>query len=206
MTDADVAGIVLAAGAGSRYGGPKALLRLGDATLVERAVRTLINGGCRAPVHVVLGKRLGAQLPTIPDMRPSWNLTWREGIGSSLRHALASVEHLRDVAAAVVLLVDQPGIRPAAVERLIAAYRDGAVVAVATYAGRRGHPVLLRRSTWAGVRARATGESGARAFINAHPELVTEVACDDVGTDDDIDTPDDLARLRRELEDRPSCT
>jgi nicotine blue oxidoreductase len=206
MTDPDVAGIVLAAGAGSRFGGPKALLRLGDATLVERAVRTLIDGGCRAPVHVVLGKRLRAPLPTIPDMRPTWNLTWREGIGSSLRHALASVEQLRDVAAAGVLLVDQPGIRPAAVERLIAAYRDGAVVAIATYAGRRGHPVLLRRSTWSGVRARATGESGARAFIKAQPELVTEVVCDDVGTDDDIDTPDDLARLRRELEDRPSCT
>jgi nicotine blue oxidoreductase len=206
MTDSDVAGIVLAAGAGSRYGGPKALLRLGDATLLEYAVRTLIHGGCRAPIHVVLGKRLGAPLPSIAQMRPSWNLTWREGIGSSLRHALATVEQVRGVEAAVVLLVDQPGVRPAAVERLIAAYRDGAAVAVATYAGRRGHPVLLRRSTWPGVRARAAGESGARAFMIAHPELVTEVACDGVGTDDDIDTPEDLARLRRELEDRPSCT
>jgi nicotine blue oxidoreductase len=206
MTDSDVAGIVLAAGAGSRYGGPKPLLRLGDATLLEHAVGTLIDGGCRAPIHVVLGKRLGAPLPAIAAMRPTWNLTWREGIGSSLRHALATVEQLRGIEAAVVLLVDQPGVRPAAVERLIAAYRDGAAVAVATYAGRRGHPVLLRRTTWAGVRARATGESGARAVMNAHPELVTDVVCDDAGTDDDIDTPDDLARLRRELEDRPSCT
>jgi nicotine blue oxidoreductase len=206
MIGADVAGVVLAAGAGNRFGGPKALVRVGDATLVERAVRTLVDGGCRTPVHVVLGKDLGAPLPVIAGMRPSWNPTWQEGIGSSLRHALATVEDLREVAAAVVLLVDQPGVRPAAVERLIAAYREGAIVAVATYAGRRGHPVLLSRTTWADVRARATGDSGARAFMTAHPELVTEVACDDVGTDDDIDTPDDLARLRSELEDRPSCT
>ena len=206
MTEADVAGVVLAAGAGSRLGGPKALVRLGESTLVERAARTLIVGGCRAPIHVVLGKGLGTPLPATDELRPTWNLTWREGIGSSLRHALATLENLHDVNAAVVLLVDQPGVRPPAVERLIAAYREGANVAVATYAGRRGHPVLLRRSTWAGVRARATGEHGARAYMNAHPELVTEVPCDDVGTDDDIDTPDDLARLRRELEDRPSCT
>jgi nicotine blue oxidoreductase len=206
MIDADVAGVVLAAGAGSRFGGPKALLRLGDATLVERAVRTLVDGGCRTPVHVVLGKDLGAPLPVIAGMRPSWNPTWQEGIGSSLRHALATVEDLLEVAAVVVLLVDQPGVRPAAVERLIAAYREGAIVAVATYTGRRGHPVLLSRTTWDDVRARATGDSGARAFMTAHPELVTEVACDDAGTDDDIDTPDDLARLRSELEDRPSCT
>jgi len=206
MTDAGVAGIVLAAGAGSRIGGPKALLRLGGTTLVERAVRTLIDGGCQSPVHVVLGKSLGTPLPAVAEMRPTWNLTWREGIGSSLRHGLATLEHARGVGAAVVLLVDQPGVRPAAVERLIAAYRAGAIVAVATYAGRRGHPVLLRRSTWPGVRARAAGEHGARAFMNAHPELVTEVACDGVGSDDDIDTPEDLARLRGDLEDRSSCT
>lgn len=205
MTDSDVAGIVLAAGAGSRFGGPKALLRLGDSTLLERAVKTLTEGGCREPVHVVLGAHLSAPLPAVPQMLPSWNLTWREGIGSSLRHALSVVEAVSDVAAAVVLLVDQPQVRPAAVERLIAAYRDGAVVVVATYAGRRGHPVLLRRSVWAGVRASAAGDVGARAFVNAHPSLVTEVACDDVGTDADVDTPDDLERLRRQLEDRPSC-
>jgi nicotine blue oxidoreductase len=205
MTDADVAGLVLAAGAGSRFGGPKALLRLGETTLLERAVSTLVAGGCRVPVHVVLGSRLGGALPTLSHMLPSWNLTWREGIGSSLRHGLSLVEHSPDVAAVVVLLVDQPGVRPAAVERLLAAYRDGAVVAVATYAGRRGHPVLLRRSTWPGIRARATGDIGARAFLNAHPELVVEVACDDVGTDDDIDTPEDLERLRSRLEDHPSC-
>ena len=205
MTDTEVAGVVLAAGAGSRFGEPKALLRLGETTLLERAVGTLLKGGCRAPVNVVFGARLRAALPPVPEMLPSWNLTWREGIGSSLRHALSMVEHTPEVAAVVVLLVDQPMVAPEAVERLIAAYRAGAVVAIATYAGRRGHPVLLSRSTWAGVRAQATGEVGARAFVNAHPDLVTEVGCDDVGADDDIDTPDDLERLRRQLEDRPSC-
>lgn len=205
MTSVDVAGVVLAAGAGNRFGGPKALLELDGTTLLERAVSTLTAGGCRVPIHVVLGAQLRAPLPTLPHMLPSWNLTWREGIGSSLRHGLSLVEHSADVAAAVVLLVDQPAVRPAAVERLISAYREGAVVAVATYAGRRGHPVLLSRATWAGIRARATGDIGARAYLNAHPDLVVEVACDDVGTDDDIDTPDDLERLRLRLEDHPPC-
>lgn len=205
MSDLDVAGVVLAAGAGSRFGEPKALLRLGETTLLERAVNTLVAGGCREPVHVVLGAKLHVSVPALPHMAPSWNLTWREGIGSSLRHGLSLVEHSPEVAAVVVLLVDQPGVQPAAVERLISAYRDGAVVAVATYAGRRGHPVLLSRSVWAGVRARATGDVGARAFANAHPELVVDVQCDDVGTDDDIDTPDDLERLRSRLKDHPSC-
>jgi nicotine blue oxidoreductase len=139
-------------------------------------------------------------------MRASWNLTWRDGISSSLRHGLALLEHDREASSAVVLLVDQPGIGPAAVERLIEAHRNGAVVAVATYGGRRAHPVLLDRSTWAGVRALASGEEGARAFMRAHPELVTEIPCDDTGIPDDIDTPEDLARLERELEDRRTCT
>jgi nicotine blue oxidoreductase len=200
------AGIVLAAGAGRRFGGPKPLVPFGESTLLERAVDVLTKGGCRTPIHVVLGKRLAAPLPAIPAMRVSWNLTWRDGISSSLRHGLGLLEHEREASSAVVMLVDQPGIRPAAVERLIEAHRGGAVVAVATYSGRRGHPVLLDRSTWAGVRALASGEEGARAFMRAHPELVTEIRCDDTGIPDDIDTPEDLARLERELEDRRTCT
>lgn len=206
MSDEDIAGVVLAAGAGSRFGGPKALLRLGETTLLERAVSTLVAGGCRTPIHVVLGPQGAAALPALPQMAPSWNPTWREGIGSSLRHGLSLVEHSPAVAAVVVLLVDQPGVRPEAVQRLIAAYRDGAAIVAATYAGRRGHPMLLSRPVWAGVRARATGDVGARAFAKAHPELVVELACDDVGTDDDIDTPEDLERLRSRLEGPSSCT
>ncbi|MGH8890507.1 MAG: nucleotidyltransferase family protein, partial [Acidothermaceae bacterium] len=126
------AGLVLAAGAGRRFGGPKALVRFGDETLVERAARVLVAGGCRSPVDVVLGMRLSGALPEIEELRISWNLSWREGISSSLRHGLTLLESDHDASAVVVMLVDQPGIQPEAVARLIDAHRQGAVVAVAT--------------------------------------------------------------------------
>jgi nicotine blue oxidoreductase len=205
----DVAGLVLAAGAGRRFGGPKALVPFAGRTLLEHAVGVLASGGCRRPINVVLGSDLGADLPPVADMRVSWNPEWREGLGSSLRHGLRLLadESPADLGptAVVIMLVDQPGISPAAVHRLIEAHRGGAVVAVATYGGRRAHPVLLDRTTWAAVRACANGDEGARVFMRANPELVTEVACDDVGIDDDIDTPADLARLVSELEDRRTC-
>jgi nicotine blue oxidoreductase len=96
----------------------------------------------------------------------------------------------------VVALVDQPFVTSEAVRRLIRAYRRGATVAVATYADQPRNPVLLARSTWPGVTALATGDVGARPYLRAHPELVTRVPCDDVGSPDDVDTPEDLATLR----------
>ena len=195
-----VAGLVLAAGAGRRFGGPKALVRLGNRTLLERAVDLLVAGGCRRPICVVFGERPDGPIPTIEGMRATWNLAWREGIASSLHRGLAQFDSDADVRAVVVVLVDQPGLEAAAVARVIEAHRAGAVVAVATYAGRRGHPVLLDRGSWPGVRALASGDEGARAFMRAHSELVTEVACDGFGTSEDIDTPADLERLERQLE------
>jgi CTP:molybdopterin cytidylyltransferase MocA len=202
----DTAGIVLAAGAGRRFGGPKALVRFGNHTLLENAVSVLAESGCRRPVYVVLGCPLVAELPTIDEMQVSWNPDWREGIGSSLRYALSLLATEYAIRAAVVVPVDQPGMKPSAVERLIQAHRGGAVVAVATYGGHRAHPVLLDRSTWAGVGALASGDAGARTFMQARPELVTEVMCDDVGIPDDIDTSADLVRLERALGNCRTCT
>jgi nicotine blue oxidoreductase len=196
---ATVGGIVLAAGAGRRFGGPKALVRLGDRTLLERSVGLLLAGGC-APVVAVLGCPLDGELPVLDGVQVSWNPDWSEGIGASLRHGLQALAARPEVAAAVVVLVDQPNLTPTAVRRVIDAHRGGAAVAVATYAGRRGHPVLLDRSTWPGVQQCAAGEQGARAFLRTYPNLVTEVACEDAGGPDDIDEPADLARVTRALE------
>nr|MBA3524236.1 nucleotidyltransferase family protein [Geodermatophilaceae bacterium] len=66
------------------------------------------------------------------------------------------------------------------------------VVAVGTYAGRRGHPVLIGRAHWATVRTRTVGDAGAREFLRAHPSVVA-VPCEDVATPEDIDTPEDMA-------------
>jgi nicotine blue oxidoreductase len=197
MLDA-VAGIVLAAGEGRSFGGPKALVRFGGRTLVERAIRTLADGGCR-PVVVVLGAA-AAEIRRSSDLADAVvvvNPAWSEGMGGSLRIALGEAR-TASARAAVVVLVDQPLVTSALVGRLIDAWRAGASVAVAAYRGQGLTPVLLDGSTWDDVCRHAVGDIGARAFLRARPELVTLVDCDDVGAPDDIDTPEDLHRLRRD--------
>ncbi|MEH1165142.1 nucleotidyltransferase family protein [Micromonospora sp. CPCC 205539] len=186
------AGLLLAAGAGRRYGRPKALVEWAGEPLVRHGIRLLTVGGC-APVHVVVGA--GAdELPELPGAVPVRHDRWPEGLGSSLRRGLASLP--ADVPAAVVVLVDQPLLSPVAVHRVRAAYAGGAVVAVATYAGRPGHPVLLGRATWPLLDRYAVGDRGARDLLRARPDLVVEVPCDDAGSPVDVDTPADLPRLR----------
>ncbi|MEV4721874.1 nucleotidyltransferase family protein [Micromonospora noduli] len=186
------AGLLLAAGAGRRYGRPKALVELDGEPLVRRAVRLLGDGGC-APVHVVLGA--GAdEVPDLPGAVPVRHARWSDGLGSSLLRGLASLPAA--VPAVVVVLVDQPLLSPVAVRRVRTAYADGAVVAVATYAGRPGHPILLTRRTWSLLSGYALGDRGARDLLRDRPDLVVEVPCDDVGSPADVDTPADLLRLR----------
>jgi len=188
-----VAGLLLAAGGGSRFGGPKALVELDGALLVERAVQVLRDGGC-APVLVVLGAqadrvRAATDLPDVvvaPD--------WADGMGASLRAGLARLAQ-GPAQACVVGLVDQPLVGSAAVERLRSAWQAGAVAAVATYGGRPRNPVLLGRTVWADVAAAASGDAGARTWLRGHPDLVTPVPCDDTGSPYDIDTTEDLAAL-----------
>ena len=186
-----VAGVLLAAGQGSRFGRPKALVELDGQTLAERGVAMLLAGGAD-PVLVVTGAA-PVELAPGPQVRIVHNAEWRTGMGSSLRAALRALP--ADAGAAVVALADQPLVGAEAVARLIAAYRSGASVAVAAYDGKQRNPVLLAREHWAGVIAAATGDQGARAFLRARPDLVTPVECGDTGQPDDIDTPADLDRI-----------
>jgi CTP:molybdopterin cytidylyltransferase MocA len=183
-----VAGVLLAAGEGSRLGCPKALVELGGVRLVDRGVATLRDGGT-APVVAVTGAIVVDLLGVVIVHNPDW----RSGMGSSLAAGLGSVPASCD--AAVVALVDQPLVGPGSVRRLIAAYRAGARVAVAAYAGQPRNPVLLAREHWPAAIALAAGDVGARPFLRAHPDLVTLVECADTGRPDDIDTPEDLARI-----------
>jgi xanthine dehydrogenase accessory factor len=215
-----VAGVLLAAGEGSRFGGPKALVELDGQTLAERGVGLLRAGGAD-PILVVTG---AAQV-NLPGTCTVYNPDWRTGMGSSLRAALnalagpedastdhastnarpedASTDHAStdaspgtvDVGAVVVALADQPLVGPESVARLIAAYRAGASVAVAAYDGQPRNPVLLAREHWPEVIATATGDTGARAFLRARADIVTLIECGDTGRPDDIDTPADLARI-----------
>ena len=202
MTFTRVAGVLLAAGQGSRFGRPKALVELGGQTLAERGVGMLRAGGAD-PVLIVTG---AAEVELGPDHRARavYNDQWRTGMGSSLRAGLRALPE-PDVGAVIVALADQPLVGPEAATRLIAAYRAGASVAVAAYDGRPRNPVLLAREHWPEVIAMATGDQGARGFLRARPDLVTLVECGDTGHPDDIDTPADLERLAVRKPGSPSC-
>jgi CTP:molybdopterin cytidylyltransferase MocA len=205
-----VAGVLLAAGEGSRFGRPKALVELNGQTLAERGVGLLRAGGAD-PVVVVTGAvPLDLEGTLTVD-----NPRWRTGMGSSLQAALRALTDAApaeaapteagsdaEIGAVVVALADQPLVGAEAVARLIAAYRDGARVAVATYGGQPRNPVLLAREHWPEVIATATGDQGARTFLRTRPELVTRVECGDTGRPDDIDTPADLARITAEAAER----
>jgi CTP:molybdopterin cytidylyltransferase MocA len=177
-------------------GRPKALVPLGGEPLVRRAVRVLADGGC-APLVVVLGAAAEEVRPLLPaGARAVVAADWAEGMGASLRAGLAAVERLDPVPdAALVHLVDLPGVTAAAVARLAAHTGPDALVRAA-YAGHPAHPVLLGRAHWPGVREAASGDSGARTYLAGHPDLEL-VECGDLAAPDDVDTPEQLARYDR---------
>lgn len=181
-----VAGLVLAAGEGRRFGAPKAAVEFDGERLVDRAVRLLHAGGCE-PVVVVAG----AMPLVVDDAQVVENPQWSTGMGSSLRRGLAALPAA--CGAVVVALVDQPYIGVEAVRRLIAAYDAGARAAVVTYHRQRRNPVLLARSTWEAVSAQARDDAGARPYLEANRTEVVEVFGDDTGDPWDIDTPADLS-------------
>jgi nicotine blue oxidoreductase len=211
-----VAGVLLAAGAGSRLGRPKALVVVGGQTMMRRGINLLRDGGT-GPVIVVTGAtgpdtdvtgidaaRGGtaqdgtAQGGTAQGGRDRGviivhNPDWPAGMGSSLAVGLGAVPAECD--AAVLALADQPLVGPQAVRRLLAAHAGGASVAVACYEGRPRNPVLISREHWPEVLALASGDVGARPFLRAHHDLVAEVECGDTGRPEDVDSPEDLARI-----------
>jgi nicotine blue oxidoreductase len=176
-------GLLLAAGEGRRFGGPKALARDDDGTSwLLRAVQALRP--C-SEVVVVLGaeaERAAALLPmSVSRVRAD---DWAEGMGASLRAGLEALGPT-DHDAALVSLVDLPDVDAAVVARLVAASQGRGDLARAAYDGVPGHPVLLGRDHWAGVVASATGDRGARDYLAAHD--VELVECGDLATGVDVD-------------------
>ena len=163
-----IGALVLAAGAATRFGSPKQRL------LVEEVLARVRASGVDE-IFVVTGAHdLEATAPVVhcPD--------WGRGPGASLRCGLAALSD--ETEAAVVVLADGPDLAPAAVVRVIEAWRaHGDDVLAASYGGERGHPVLLARAAWDAVL-----DEGARALA---PMLVP---CDDLGAPGDVDYPDDL--------------
>jgi CTP:molybdopterin cytidylyltransferase MocA len=184
-------GVVLAAGAGRRFGGPKALIRFEGKLLVERAVDTLVAGGC-SDVVVVLGAQAAEvrRQASLDRARVVVNEQWDDGMSTSLRCGLSACTGAQ---AAIITLVDQPGVTPDVVRRLRSAWSaSDRPVVVATYEGEARHPVLFGADVWDAVMASVRGDSGARAWLRENPDLVEHVEVADIGDCADIDTPDDL--------------
>ncbi|MEE2522303.1 nucleotidyltransferase family protein [Pseudarthrobacter sp. J75] len=190
--------VLLAAGAGTRLGrGPKALLPFRGRTLVEVQADVLFDGGIQ---HVVVVAGAGGEavhkLPGLARCTVVDNPDWASGMAGSLRTGLAAADPADDV---LIALVDQPGASPELVKRLLGNHRPGRVTAAAYQdAGgkiRRGHPLVIDASLRAGAAASATGDAGARAFLQANSGLVDLVDCSDLDTGADIDTPAQLPLL-----------
>jgi CTP:molybdopterin cytidylyltransferase MocA len=176
-------GAVLAAGAGKRFGAPKAELLVDGQRLLDRAIATLRAGGCDHVLAVVRPGVAadGAELLVNEDPE--------RGQRSSLDIAVTASLNACDVL--IVVLVDTPGLDPAAVRSVLSAWRPGRI-AMAGYDGRRGHPVAMAPELWRQAVQAAGPDEGAKRFLAANPHLVDEVAT--IGDRTDIDTPADLAR------------
>lgn len=200
-----VASLVLAAGAGKRFGGRKQLAPLEGRPLLDHALA--IAGAAGTDLTVLV---LGAHAEEVEgaielgDARVVRCPDWELGRAASLGAGLAALP--ADVDAALVTLGDEPYISPAAGARLLAARRPGLAALRAAYAGRPGHPVLIERELFGPLSAPAANRSPGQILAAAGVELV---ACDDLGLSVDIDTPADLAELTALLpaqRGRPSST
>jgi nicotine blue oxidoreductase len=183
---------VLAAGGGSRFGGGKLLAKLGGRPIIE----TVLDNLREAPVDEII-VIVGADAESLREVcerygiRTVANQEWERGQSTSVLAGLRTCGGR----AAVVMLGDQPFVGAEAVARLVAAFAEGAKVAVATYGGKRRNPVLFSREIWPLLEAELAGDEGARSVLRRHPELVVEVPCDGVGDPVDVDTREDLRRL-----------
>ncbi|MFW5472474.1 nucleotidyltransferase family protein [Knoellia sp. CPCC 206450] len=194
MTDGGVAGLVLAAGAGRRMGGPKALLQLSPSgsSLVEMAIDRLHDAGV-VDVHVVVGS--AAASVTVHAEHAGGLVVeaadWDEGMGASLRRGLEAVD-ATDADAVLLMLVDLPDVGADVHARMLAAAGDDLadVLVRAAYKGVPGHPVILGREHWKAVSESAVGDHGARDYLASQQPRLVE--CADLATGRDIDRPADV--------------
>ncbi|SKB00759.1 molybdenum cofactor cytidylyltransferase [Agreia bicolorata] len=197
-----VAGVVLAAGAGTRFGTPKALVESADGTSwLTNAVRSLLGGGC-SPVIVVLGAAadeaealLRRSFSDTESVRVVLADDWQSGMAASLRSALAAASAVAPEADAVAIVtVDVPSLGSAEVRRLIAPEPDAVgrhTLRQASFSGRPGHPVVIGRAHWQALDESATGDIGARPYLVQHGARLVD--CSDLGNGTDVDSRNDPA-------------
>jgi molybdenum cofactor cytidylyltransferase len=188
-----VVAVLLAAGEGRRMGGPKALLRIRGSTFLDACLRALDRPGVGARV-VVTGheaERVAAAVNG-SGVRIVHNADPGQGMLSSVLRGLEAAQEL-EADALLLHPVDHPLVEPETVDRVVEALAAGALIAVPSHQGRRGHPGGFARATWPHLRA-APVDRGARAVLEAHPEWIVHVA-GGPGSIAGVNTPADLQRL-----------
>ncbi len=174
---AGLVGIVLAAGSGVRAGGPKGLRHLPDGTpWVAHAVDVLRDAGC-GRLLVVTGAWAAAVVRLVPpDAQAVDCVDWSSGMAASLRSGLAAAESDPAARAALITLVDLPGMPPAVARRVVGAGPiETATLRRAVVAGRPTHPVLIGREHWAGALELAVGDRGAGPYLRRHDAELIDV-------------------------------
>jgi len=197
--NARVSAVVLAAGNSTRMGEPKQLLLLGGRTLLERTLEN-VRAAEVDEVVLVLGafaEKIRQELPAVffDALKVVVNRDYEQGMARSLREGLAAVIPQMD--AVLIVLADQPFVRPETINRIIERYRQSdAEIVIPFYKGKRGNPVLLDRSVFAEAMA-LRGDVGFRALFGRHVAGIVEVDVADEGVLLDIDSREDYERLRR---------
>jgi molybdenum cofactor cytidylyltransferase len=190
-----VLAVVLAAGASRRFGSPKLLAPLDGLPVLQRVLDAVARAGLR-DVVVVLGDDAAALRAAVTwrSERIEVNPRPRDGLSSSLRIGLDVAAEDRTVDAVLVLLGDQPAVRPAVIAAVLDAAETAAqpIVRVRYARDEAPNPVLVRRAAWA-LAAGLSGDRGLGPLLVERPDLVAEVAAS--GANPDIDTTEDLARV-----------
>ena len=194
-----VAAIILAAGKSTRMGEAKQLLRLGESTVLGRTIENVRRSAVVDEIVLVLGasaeairRRLPASL--LEGLNVVVNPAYEQGMASSLRAGLSALDP--QIGAALIVLADQPFVRPETLDQLAHEYRRTPVpIGIPSYKGVRGNPVLLDRSVFAEVMA-LEGDTGCRAIFGNHTERTVKLEVEDEGILLDIDNQEDYARLR----------
>jgi len=211
MADSGCAAVILAAGASTRLGQPKQLLRMGDESLLHRTARLALEAGC-GPVFAVLGfeaetmrAELSGQGLEGFGLEIVVNENWQEGIGASLRTGMEAMQQLdRQPDSVLVLVCDQPRLTAEYLRTLIDSHQSarksansvtaGVLITASVYAGRAGVPAVFSSGLFSELAA-LSGDRGARGLIQAHGARVQGIPWPEGELD--LDRPEDLATIER---------
>jgi molybdenum cofactor cytidylyltransferase len=187
----NIAGILLAAGAGSRFGGEKLLHPLEDGVAIAaHAARNLLAGTSDVIAVVRWGDFPLYDMLEQEGCQVSMFQGAARGMGASLAHGVAQA---RGADGWIVALADMPRISPDTTRRIVAALEEGALVAAPVCKGERGHPVGFAAALRDELLA-LDGDQGARVVVERHRDKVKLIECDDPGIFYDIDRKTDLQK------------